>query len=35
LRLVPSLDGAQMPFAEDQHVIKALAAKCSHEPFRE
>jgi len=25
---------AEMPLAEDQHVIQALAAKRSHEPFR-
>ena len=29
LRLRTQPDGAQMQFAEDQHVIKALAAKCS------
>jgi hypothetical protein len=25
----------QVPFAEEQQVVQALAAKCSHEPLRE
>jgi hypothetical protein len=28
-------DLAEMLLAEDQHVVQALTAKCSHEPFRE
>jgi hypothetical protein len=28
-------DAPEMPLAEDQHVVQALAAQCSHEPFRE
>ena len=27
-------DRAEMSFAEDQHVIQALAAERAHEPFR-
>jgi len=27
-------DIAEMPLAEDQHVIQALAAKRAHDPFR-
>jgi hypothetical protein len=30
---VPGQDRAEMPLAEDQHVIQALAAKCAHEPL--
>jgi hypothetical protein len=26
---------AEMPLAEDQHVVQALTAKCSNEPPRE
>ncbi|HEV2370587.1 MAG TPA: hypothetical protein VGS19_00330 [Streptosporangiaceae bacterium] len=36
--IVPGVLGQnflKMPLAEDLHVIKALAAECSHEPFRE
>ena len=29
---VPGQDLAEVPLAEDQHVIQALAAKCSYEP---
>jgi hypothetical protein len=27
-------DLAEMPFAEDQHVVQALAAQRAHEPLR-
>lgn len=35
--VVPGVVGqdlAEMPFAEDQHVVQALAAQCAHEPLR-
>jgi len=28
-------DLAEVPLAEDQHMVQALAAKCSHEPVRQ
>ena len=34
--IVPDVLGqelAEMPFAEDQHMIQALATKCAHEPL--